>query len=117
METEMLLAMVSMTLPRLPHLLGILLAMGAAAWGLTRPRKAAGALALAGSGLAALIWLWNSAMSLAPLSSARSGVPASRIGMLMGVSSCATALLDLAAWALIAAALLVAIRDQKRADE
>jgi len=49
-------------LPRLPHLLGILLVAGAAIWGLTRPRKAVGALALVGAGLALLGWLEQCAL-------------------------------------------------------
>jgi hypothetical protein len=117
MSDEMIPAMLSGMLPRLPHLLGILLVAGTAVWGLTRPRKTTGALALAGSGLATLIWLAGSTLSLLPLWNARRGISLTQLGALYAVSGCVTGLLDMVAWALIAAALFVAIRDQKHVDE
>lgn len=118
MDVDTIPVMVAMILPQLPHLLGILLVAGAGIWGLTRPRKAAGALALAGAGLAALIWLVSGSMSLLPvLASTRRSLSLAQIGAIVGASGCVIGVLDLIVWALIAAALFVAIRGQKGANE
>jgi hypothetical protein len=97
--------------------LGILLVAGAGVYGLMRSRKTAGAMALTGSALAAFVWLIDSATTLAQLwASIRRGFSMTQIGLFVTASGCVGRVLDLAAWALIAAALVVAMRNQSHAD-
>ena len=117
MDGVMAATMLPIILQRLPHLLGVLLVAGAGIWGLTRPRKAAGTLALTGAGLAALIWLGGSTLSvMSLLASVRRDFSAAQLGPVLATSGCVTGVLDLVAWALIAAALVVAMRNQSHAD-
>jgi hypothetical protein len=89
--------MLPIILQRLPHLLGALL--------------------VAGAGLAALIWRVGSTLSaMSLLASVRRDFSAAQLGPVLATSGCVTGVLDLVAWVLIAAALVVAMRNQSHAD-
>ena len=111
------LSIVTLIVTRLPHLVGVLLVMGVGIWGVTRKTKTAGGLALGGASLAALVWVISGAMALLPVWLVGRGRSMLEIAPFMSVFNCVGSVLDVIAWALVAAALFVAIRNQANVDE
>ncbi len=105
---------------QLPFLLGFLFVAAAGFYGLSRPYKLPGLLALLGAGLGLLAWLATGLVSLYPFLLARRARLGPGFDGGFGIASagaCLGGLVELAAWALIAAALVLGMRGERRAHE
>ncbi len=104
-------------LARLPFLLGFLLVVAVGVYGLTRPYKTPGLLALAGAALGLVSWLLGSFSLFFPLFGLQRGVRATQIGTIIGTGNCVGSVIDFLAWGLMALALYLAIKGRASANQ